>query len=417
MRDDTVDSKEQLARPRAGANMAPGAGSRPRVLHLITKFEIGGTERQAVELLNRLDPARYDVRLAAIRNEGPFYQELAGRYPDVPEYPLTSFYNANAVRQLSRLAGAMRRQEIDILHAHDFYAGIIGAAAARLARVRVIASQRHLKLSDRRSHELGTRLIHRLAHRLLVNSEAIRDYILKHGSAPAGKIVVIRNGLHVDEENPVKLAEVRRELRRELGLEPDAKVAGMVARLQPVKGHRYFIEAASIARVPDAHFVLVGDGPLKSEILQQAAALGIGGRVHLLGDRKDARRLVSAFDVAVLSSLHEGLPNSVMEAQAAGVPVVATAVGGTTELISDKETGYLVPPEDARALADRIEFCLLDREEGARVGARGRAFISDKYGVGRMVESVERLYDETLEGRSRRRMESGALKAENSGAI
>lgn len=399
-----TDPKERLSRAPSPAvvNEAAGAGSKPRVLHLITKFEVGGTERQAVELLKRLDPERYDVRLAAIRNEGPFYQEIADRYPEVPEFPLTSFYNANAVRQLSRLARMMRRQRIDILHAHDFYAGIIGAAAARLAGVRVIACQRHLRLSDRRSHDFGTRLIHRLAHRVLVNSEAIRDYILEHGSASADKIVVIRNGLHVDLESDSE-ARARREgarrgLRRELGLEPGAVIAGMVARLQPVKGHRYFVEAASLVNVPGAHFVLVGDGALKSEILQQAAALGIRDRLHLLGEREDARRLVSAFDVSVLSSLHEGLPNTVMEAQAEGVPVVATAVGGTRELISDGETGYLVPPEDARSLANRIEFCLSNREESERVGARGRAFVSDKFSMERMVESVERLYSELSRG-------------------
>src|SRR2546427_218463 len=105
---------------------------RPRVLHLITSFEIGGTERQAAELLKRLDGGRYDVRLAVLRDEGPFYCEIEARFPDVPEFPLTSFYDANALKQLMRLRRLFKREKIDILHAHDFYSGFIGAAAARL---------------------------------------------------------------------------------------------------------------------------------------------------------------------------------------------------------------------------------------------------------------------------------------------
>jgi glycosyltransferase involved in cell wall biosynthesis len=363
---------------------------RPRVLHLITKLDIGGTERQAVELLNRLDPARYDVRLAVIRRGGPFYKEITDRFPEVPEFPLTSFYNRNALKQLLRLRSLLLNDRIEILHAHDFYAGVIGTVAARSASVRVIASQRHLKLSDRRVHKWGASLIHRLAHRILVNSEAIRASITAHRE----KIVVIRNGLGPVPETP----SARENLRCELGLDSRAKLVGMVARLHPVKGHRFLIDAA--ARVSqefqNAHFVLVGGGPLRQEIEDRAARLGVGDRVHLLGDRSDAARLVASFDLAVLASLHEGLPNSVMEAMAAGVPVVATAVGGTRELIADGETGYLVPPADAMALGERICFALSHEEQSAAVGGRGREFVLSRFGIERMVGSVEKLYDELV---------------------
>ena len=128
-------------------------------------------------MLKRLDTDRYDVRLAALRNLGPLYPEIAARFPSVTEFPLTSFYDANAVRQFLRLRSLMVREQVDILHAHDFYAGMLGIPAAQYTRVRVIASQRHLQLSDRRVHIWGQRLINRLAHRVLVNSEAIRRRI------------------------------------------------------------------------------------------------------------------------------------------------------------------------------------------------------------------------------------------------
>src|SRR6185295_6578718 len=343
----------------ASVRVSENADKRPRVLHLITSFEIGGTERQAVELLKRLDPERYDVRLAVIRNEGPFYRDIESRFPNVPEFPLSSFYNANAIKQLVRLRRLMMRERIDILHTHDFYSGLIGGAAARLSGVRVIAAQRHLKLSDRRVHQVGMRLIHRLAHRILVNSEAIRDRILEHDHAQPRKIVIVRNGV---QHTVVSRAQAREQLLRELETNEGAKLIGIAARLQPVKGHRFFLEAAAsvLRNQPDAHFVLVGDGPLRPVLEKQATHLGIADRVHLLGDRTGVAQLISAFDLLVLSSLHEGLPNAVMEAMAARVPVVATAVGGTKELISDGETGYLAAAGDASALADRVLFALRD---------------------------------------------------------
>jgi glycosyltransferase involved in cell wall biosynthesis len=392
----SVAITEALNRERK-SRAAAAVRKRPRVLHLITSFEIGGTERQAVELLKRLDAERYDVRLAVLRNEGPFYKEIESRFSNLPEFPLTSFYNVNAVKQLARLRRLMVRQRIDILHAHDFYSGLLGATAARLAGVRVIACQRHLMLSDRRVHELGTKLIHRLAHRLLVNSEAIRDRIIDHDSATPGKIRVIKNGiLEVTESR----RDAREQLCRDLGIESNAKLIGTVARLQPVKGHRFLIEAAAMVlrNRPDAHLVLVGDGPLRTEIEAQCAGLGISNRVHLLGDRTDVTQLVSAFDLLVLASLHEGLPNAVMEAMAARVPVVATAVGGTRELIEDGVTGYLVPPANSQALADRIGFALGDQENHAEIISAARRRVTSEYGIGRMVESVESLYDELMEG-------------------
>jgi glycosyltransferase involved in cell wall biosynthesis len=294
----------------------------------------------------------------------------------------------------------MIERRVEILHAHDFYAGLLGAAAARLAGVSVIACQRHMRLSDRRVHEWGTRITHRLASRVLVNSEAIRDHLLAGGRVAPEKIVVIRNGLSDIAERAALdsdgRAKQRAELLRELKLDADAKLIGLVARLEPVKGHRYFIEAASriAAAEPKAHFLLVGDGALRREIEEHAARLGVGDRTHLLGARSDAALIAAGFDVAVLASLHEGLPNAVMEAMAAGAPVVATAVGGTTELVIDGATGFLAPPADAGGLAQRILDALRDPASSARMAEQGRRRVLSQFSMRRMIESVERLYEE-----------------------
>src|SRR5499427_5703181 len=379
---------------------------RPRVLHLITSFDAGGTERQAVELLNRLDEKRFDARLAVLGWRGPLRRQIVERFPYVPEFPLDSFFNANALKQLLRLRETMIEKRIAVLHTHDFYSGALGVTAARLCGVKVIAAQRHLRLSDRRIHDWGTRYIHRLATLLLVNAEGIRDHILKMGSARPGKIVVIHNGLDASPQNETD-ARALRERRRavllaELGLGADAKIVGCVAGLKPVKGHHYLLEAAAkvMEADPRVHLVLAGDGELRDEIAALARRLGIGARTRLLGHREDSAQLAAAFDVAVLASLSEGLPNSVMEAMAAGAPVVATAVGGTTELIIDGATGFLVPPADADAMARRILDALRNPEWSAQMAAQGRRRALSQFGMRRMVESVERLYDEMEEERA-----------------
>ncbi len=385
---------------RNGAQAVQFVPERPRVLHLITSFDIGGTERQAVELLNRLDEGRFDVRLAVLGWRGALRERIAARFPSAPEFPLTCFYNANAIKQLLRLRKMMVEERIALLHTHDFYAGALGVTAARSIGTKVIAAQRHLKLSDRRVHDWGARYIHRMAHRVLVNADAIRDHILKMGVAGCEKIVVIHNGLDAPADVRALRERQREALLDELGLNPETRFIGSVAGLKSVKGHRYLLEAAAKIMKSDARIqlILAGEGELRDEILEQAKRSGVGARTLLLGHRQDSARLVAAFDVAVLASLHEGLPNAVMEAMAVGTPVIATAVGGVPELIRNGETGFLVPPADARALAEAIDFALSHAEQSDLIAMRGRRFVIERFGMERMVAAVESLYDEIIGG-------------------
>lgn len=387
--------------------------ARPRVLHFITSFDVGGTERQAVELLNHLAEERLDLRLAVIRKGGSLYARVADRFPQVHEFPLTKFYDVNALKQLIRLRSLLITERINILHAHDFYSALLGTTAARFTNTQVIACQRHIKLSDRRAHRWGERVIRHLADNLLVNSEAIRDYIAANDPSSLEKVRVIRNGLsakqHSPEGPPAPTSDwpsifrwrkqAHDQLCHELNINSDAKLVGCVASLRTVKGHRYLIEAA--ARIfesrKDVYFLLVGSGPLRQELEHLSQRLGVAANIHFLGERADAAHLFSSFDLAALASLHEGLPNTVIEAMAAASPVVATAVGGVVELIADGETGYLIPPADADALAKRIALVLDDPDGSASVALRGRDFARMNFGIDRMVESVEKLYEEVME--------------------
>jgi glycosyltransferase involved in cell wall biosynthesis len=194
----------------------------------------------------------------------------------------------------------------------------------------------------------------------------------------------------------VDRAEVRNALLDELDLPEETRLIGTVANLRPVKGHRYLLQAAvSVLRsFPHAHFVLIGEGELRAALQAQATELGISRHVHLLGQRNNAARLVQAFDLSVLASLHEGLPNTLLEALAAGVPVIATAVGGIPELITNGETGYLVPTADEARLAGQITTVLSNEDVSRRMAQQGRTFVLEQFSMQRTVAATELLYDE-----------------------
>ncbi|MGH7181993.1 MAG: glycosyltransferase family 4 protein, partial [Nitrospiraceae bacterium] len=179
----------------SGPLASTAIGCRPKVLHLINHFQLGGTERQAVLLLQHLDRNRYDVCLAALSTAGPLFEEVARVYSDIEEYPLTSFYNYNALKQVLRLRTFLRKNHIQIIHTHEFWSGVLAVIATRFTDTQVIASQRHLRMSDRRAHLWGRRVLNAIADRVLVNAEAIRKQILETSRIAPAKVVVVRNGL------------------------------------------------------------------------------------------------------------------------------------------------------------------------------------------------------------------------------
>ena len=384
--------------------VSPAAERCPRILHLINHFELGGTECQAVLLLQHLDRTRYDVRLAALSTSGPLFEKVAPLYSHIERYPLTCFYNFNALKQIARLRSFLRANSIRIVHTHEFYSGILAVMAAQFTDAQVITSQRNLRMSDRLVHVWGRRVLNALADRILVNAEAIKNDIVSVSSVSPAKVIVIKNGLASPLRGkewgdlPTVLSAAKVMLTGELGIPISSTIVGMVANLRPVKGHQYLIDAAArVLRVhPHAHFVLIGEGELRDALARQAKDLGIENRVHFMGHRKDAGSLVAGFDVAVLASLHEGLPNTVLEAMAAGVPVVATAVGGVTEIIEDGKTGYLVRPANPDAMAERLKYMLEHGRLRQEIALRGQRSVRDRFGIEYMVKSVQDLYEAML---------------------
>lgn len=364
-----------------------------RVLVFTNCFRIGGSERQAVELVKQLDRARFDPMVACFRNVGPLIDDLNGYLADVQSFPLTGFRNMTAVREATKFLKFLGRTRIDVLQSFDFYSNLFAIPLARLAGVPVILGSRRDEGSMRTpAQQRAERWSYTLASGVVANAQAIKDQLLLRDGVRSEKVWVIPNGLDLEAFD-----------RRLAGGKPEPRngeiTIAVVANLRPEKGHAVFLDAAHrlVDEHPAARFLIVGDGPMRHAIEAKIKALGLTEKVRMTGAVTDVPALLRMIDIAVLPSLtNEGFPNSVMEAMAASLPVVATDTGGTCELVIDGLTGHLAPPGNAAALAERIGLLCRAPEKRKKMGSAGRWRIVEQFSVERMARRFESLYDQLV---------------------
>jgi glycosyltransferase involved in cell wall biosynthesis len=372
----------------------PGRAARIRVLNLLTNFHIGGTERQVANIAQRLDSSRFDLHLACLRNSGELLEELKDLDVPRPEFRIGSLYSVSTLIEAIRMFRYLRRNRIQLVHSYGIYPNIFTVPVARLAGVPiVIASIRDrgdiLKPWQRKLQKV----VCKLADCILVNAATIRDALIEQGYKP-DNIEVIPNGV-VPAKAPRSSGI---GIREELGLPPSAPIVLVFSRLNRMKGVEYFLEAALQVskRFADVRFVIAGDGAARAELQEYANRLGIASSVLFTGFRTDLPLLLKEADISVLPSLSEGLSNSILEAMLAGVPVIATDVGGNPEIVEDGVTGLLVPVRDSAALAKAM--IRMFEEPGIRVqfGAAGRRRIATVFSMDGSLASVERLYERLI---------------------
>jgi len=262
----------------------------------------------------------------------------------------------------------------------------------------------------------------RLAHHVLANAEAVRSRLIEDGHDGRG-ISVIHNGIALDHFRPGSASD---RVREELGIPVGAPVVAVLARLSGVKGIEYFLEAVALLapRFPEARFLIVGDSaavdpegrPYRVGLEALSARLGLSGRVVFAGFRADIPELLSLVTVSVLPSLSEGLSNTVLESMAAGVPVVATAVGGNPEMVREGVTGFLVPPRDPGSLAAGIERILRDPAMARRLGSAGRQSVTERFSLDSMAQKTASLYRALLRGARRVERDARGVSLQRDGA-
>jgi len=359
-----------------------------RLLLVVDSLETGGAERQVVDLAVTLRRKDYEITVAC---------SVAGEFSDVlgdagiPVHPLL---RRLVKRRLSaayawRLRRLLRRERFDLVHAH-IYASTAAAAIATLGTGVPLVITEHTEASWQswRARWISRWVYRRVEHIISV-STPIERRLIKRDGAHSDLITVIPNAV-VSASEPRPDASPT-ELR-------ERPLVGVVARLQPEKGVANFLEAA--ARVsplfPEAHFVIAGGGPLRQELVDLAEDLGLKSRVHFLGFRSDASALIESMDVLVIPSLTEGSPLVTLEAMAAGVPVVASAVGGIPDQIRHDKEGLLVPPGDTEALGEALLDLLRDPDRARRLGEAGRNRAASQFNHETMVHRIEDVYHTVL---------------------
>jgi glycosyltransferase involved in cell wall biosynthesis len=366
---------------------------------------MGGAETQLLQLARLLlEHGRYGVRMATLERSGVLWEE-ARRLPlgEIPEYPLRSFYDRNMLAQTRRFAAFLRAERVAVVHTEGFYTNIFGMAGAALARVPARIAFRGETGGFRTPRQLFVeRCAYQLAHVVHANSEAVRRQLIAEG-VPAQKIETVYNGLDLSHFT-AGLTESRSATLARFKLPADAgrKFVTIVANMRhAVKDHPTFLRAARRVRaaVPEAAFVLAGEGELSDGLQALAAELGLERDAYFIGrcEREQVAELLSVSDVCVLSSTAEGFSNSILEYMAAGRPVVATDVGGAREAIVEGESGYLVAAGDDAGMAARLVELLRDEERARLMGARGREIVEQRFSAEAQLLNTEALYERTLQ--------------------
>jgi len=370
------------------------------VVFSIDTMSVGGTEMNALRTAERLDRRRFRVTVATLRGEGP----LAVRYAElgipIERFPIHSLYAPATARQAIRFARFLRRERVSIVHCHDQYSNFFSVLSARLAGVpAVIASKRwlHSPLRYRVANGIGFRA----ASRVLANSAAVARSLERDDHLAPNRTVVIPNFVDESAFTPPS-RETARHWREMLDLNDAGPIVGTIASLLPIKDHATLFRAVArlTAAWPTMRLVVVGDGPLREELETLAQTLGIAAHVRFAGHQPNVPSFHFLFDVSALTSVSEGFPNSLVEAMAAGRPIVATNVGGVPDAVRHEENGLLVSPNDPSALAAALHAMLSNQERREQMGAAGARRARTEFHATAVVASLTRLYDELLSERT-----------------
>jgi L-malate glycosyltransferase len=379
---------------RAGTGGDDGKSGLPTVFLMANHFATGGTETQFVRLAKALSPEKFRIRIGCIRRQGPLLETLEAAR--IAEFRLDGgFFTSTALHSAWALAQHLRENRVEIAHSFSLYSNVLMIPIARMAGIAVvIGSQRQLGDLLTPLQRRAQNVCFRLCDRVVCNSRAAAERLLGRNREDMenAKVAIIPNAVSQEFFDAGHASRNRRS-----GTIP---TIGLVARMNTkAKNHELFLSAAARLSGKQLPFraLLIGDGPRRAELEKLAQKLDLADRVTFLGERRDVPQLLASLDILVLTSSSESSPNVIAEAMAAGVPVVATKVGGVPELITHARTGMLVASADEIELADTLEHCLRHSEVPKRLAQSARQFAVAYFSIEAVRNRYERLYDECLE--------------------
>ena len=363
-----------------------------KIAYVLHSLGIGGLENGVVNLLNHLPGDRYAFTLITLGDDKTLLPRV--RRPDLEHLTIGKRWGNDALLPM-RLAAALRRIRPDIVHTRN-WSTIEGVLAGRIARVPTVIHGEHGLNADEAGRMkvrrvAARRVLFRMADRIITVSQSIRDGLIARTGVRPDKVVTVKNGVDTDLFRP---GRGEASARRVFGAGREDVVIGAVGRLDPVKDHATLIHAfALLARSrPALRLVLIGDGPEGRTLRRLAESLSVADQVVFAGAMDGLEDIYPALDVFALPSLTEGMSNTLLEAMAAGLPCVATRVGGNSEVVRDGETGRLVPPGDPEALAAALVDLVDGRELRRAFGVAGRLRVESGFRLADMASSYDRLY-------------------------
>jgi glycosyltransferase involved in cell wall biosynthesis len=373
--------------------------SKPSVLQIVHGFIEGGSERQMIQMVTLLrESGDYDVHVASLSTGGVLRPLIERLQVPIIDLPLTSFYDANMLRQTRQFVSYLKQHKIGIVHSHDFYSNIFGMTGAALARVRGrVASKRETTGTRTSAQRTVERNAFKLAHAVVANAGAVKEHLISEGVRP-DKIAVIYNGIDLSrfqQNGTPQDALVRLDLQSLRG----RRVVTMVANFEyKVKDYPMLLRTAQrvTREVPEAVFVIAGDGILREETERLADEMGLRESCLFTGRCASVPDLLTASDICVLSSQAEGFSNSILEYMAAGRAVVATNVGGASEAIVEGETGHLVNAGDDASMAARLVDLLKNPQRRLEMGDNGRRLVEERFSLESRLSNTAALYQKML---------------------
>ncbi len=372
--------------------------SKTNILQIIATLDIGGAERQLVELVKRLDKNKYNITVCCITRGGPLEDDL--KRLGIEYYILYKKFKFDFT-VIFRLICLIRRKKIDLVHTWMFTSNTWGRIAAKFVNVSVVISAERCLVTPwkGRIQRLIDRILSGCSDVIIANSESVRSSHIKEEKIISDKVIAISNGVDTQKFNPQMInAKKQKEL---LDIENSLPVIGVVSRLVKGKGLEYFLESVEqVLQSSSAKFLIIGDGPLRDKLEKMINELGISNEVLFVGYYQYLVEILSVIDILVIPSLSEGLSNVLLEGMAMAKPVVTTNIESNTQVVVNGKTGILVPVGNPEALADGIIRLLKNKKEARRMGLAGRRRVEQYFDINFTVEKTEQIYERLFHEKS-----------------
>ncbi len=360
------------------------------VLRVVSNLGTGGVQRRLVSLIPYINKEKFNISVCSFK-DGPLKKILTEAGYKVFIVPRKFKFDPICI---IRLIHIMKSEKIQIVHTHTHKPNTTARIAAILAGIPIIIANEHNVDEWKNAFQkLIDRFLSRSTDRIIVVSKGVQKFCQSTG-IPSCKFHLIYNGIELDKFNNKKLRDKK---RKELGIDENTCVIGTVGRIHPQKGHEFLIDVVEklLTEHESLLFLIIGEGYLKEELILKVKSLNLSENFRFLGEREDIPQLLSCMDIFVLPSLREGFPNTILEAMASSLPVVATDVGGVRELIIQDETGFIVPPANLTALYEGLSKLIQDKDLRYKMGNAGYERVKE-FSIDKMAKETENLYQELI---------------------